>query len=57
MTDHEYNELQAALRKHLKTAHGYTGNKKEIFNEGIKVAMSMLKQFHEYPREPIGDNE
>lgn len=50
MNDYEYNELQNALRKHLKTAHGYHGVKKEVFCEGIKVAMSMLKQFHEYPR-------
>lgn len=57
MTDYEYNELQNALRKHLKTAHGYSGNKKEIFCEGIKVAMSMLKQFHEYPREKGGTLE
>lgn len=51
MTDREYNRLQEDLRKHLKTAHGYTGNKKEIFKEGIMVAMSMLHQLHEHPIE------
>lgn len=50
MTNYEYEKLQAALRKHLESSHGYRGNKKEIFNEGIRVAMSMLKQFHEHPR-------
>lgn len=50
MTNYEYENLQAALRKHLETSHGYSGNKKEIFNEGIRVAMSMLKQMHEHQR-------
>lgn len=55
MTDYEYELMQEALRKHLKTSHGYHGVKKDIFNEGIKVAMSMLKQFHEFPRVKDGD--
>lgn len=55
MTDYEYELMQEALRKHLKTSHGYHGVKKDIFNEGIKVAMSMLKQFHEFPRVKDGE--
>jgi hypothetical protein len=50
LADYEYELMQEALRKHLKTSHGYHGVKKEVFNEGIKVGMSMLKQFHEFPR-------
>ena len=55
MTDYEYELMQEALRKHLKTSHGYHGVKKDVFNEGIKVAMSMLKQFHEFPRVKDGE--
>ena len=55
MTNYEYEKLQAALRKHLETSHGYHGVKKDVFNEGIKVAMSMLKQFHEFPRVKDGE--
>lgn len=56
VTDYEYELLQESLRRHLKYSHGYRGVKKEVFNEGIKVAMSMLKQFHEHPRVKDGDN-
>ena len=55
MTDYEYELMQEALRKHLKTSHGYQGVKKDVFNEGIKVAMSILKQFHEFPRVKDGE--
>ena len=55
MTDYEYELMQEALRKHLKTSHGYHGVKKDVFNEGIKVAMSILKQFHEFPRVKDGE--
>ena len=55
MTDYEYVLMQEALRKHLKDSHGYHGVKKDVFNEGIRVAMSMLKQFHEFPRVKDGD--
>jgi hypothetical protein len=50
MTDYEYELMQERLRDQLKHSHGYHGNKKEIYNEGIRTAMSMLKQFHEHPR-------
>lgn len=50
MTNYEYELLQQNLRKHLKTKHGYRGNKGEVFCEGIRVAMSMLKGFYDYPR-------
>ena len=55
MTDYEYELMQEYLRKHLKTSHGYRGVKKDVFNEGIKVAMSILKQFHEFPRVKDGE--
>ena len=55
MTDYEYELMQEALRKHLKTSHGHQGVKKDVFNEGIKVAMSILKQFHEFPRVKDGE--
>ena len=57
MTEYEYQFLQDHLRKHLKDSHGYTGNKKCIFNEGIKVAMSMLKQVHEHPISEVEEND
>jgi hypothetical protein len=57
MTDYEYKQLQDKLRRHLKDSRGYHGVKKEVFNEGIMVAMSMLKQFHEFPRVPGTEKE
>lgn len=55
MTDYEYELMQEALRRHLKDSHGYHGVKKDVFNEGIRVAMSMLKQFHKFPRVKDGE--
>lgn len=49
MTKKEYDQLQEALKRHLKYAHGYSGNKAEVFREAIRVAMSMLHQMMEYP--------
>lgn len=50
MNDKKYIEIQEALRKHLDTAHGYSGNKKEIFREGIRVAMSIVHQMYNFPK-------
>lgn len=44
MTDREYEMIQNALRRHLESSHGYHGNKKEIFNEGIRTAMSIVSR-------------
>ena len=53
MTDHEYERIQESLRRHLQDSHGYHGNKKEIFNEGIRTAMSVLKRAHESSRKEV----
>ena len=41
MTPSEYEQLQDRLRKKLKY-NGFTGKRREGFEEGIKTAMSIL---------------
>ena len=52
MTDREYEMLQERLRKKLSN-NPYIGNKREVYKEGVRAAMSILSSFH---REEVTKN-
>lgn len=55
MNETEYRNIQEALNKHLSNAHGYSGNKAELFREGIRTAMSVVHTSYKHTKPDTGE--
>ena len=56
MTDMMYRKLQERLKRKLKN-NSYNGNKREIYQNGIMSAMSIIKEVYEFHAEKEGENK